>query len=144
MKKIFLLFAAVTLMYSAQAQELGVRWGDVAGNDIAIDGLISLGDYSRVHANVSFGDGVGVDAIWDFMYKPLGDAPLNWYAGVGPSAFIHSDYFGLGASGELGLSYNFDFPMSISADWRPTFWILEDTDFRADGFGINVRYVFGQ
>jgi hypothetical protein len=35
-------------------------------------------------------------------------------------------------------------PISLSADWRPTFWIIEDTDFRGGGFGLNARYVFGQ
>jgi hypothetical protein len=27
-------------------------------------------------------------------------------------------------------------------DYRPTFWIVEETDFDAGGFGLNIRYVF--
>jgi len=53
--------------------------------------------------------------------------------------------FWLGASGELGLSYKFNqVPISLSADWRPTFWIIDTTDFHGGGFGVNVRYVFGK
>jgi len=30
------------------------------------------------------------------------------------------------------------------ADWRPSFIIIENTDFEAGWFGFNVRYVFGK
>ncbi|MFY0628189.1 MAG: outer membrane insertion C- signal [Reichenbachiella sp.] len=147
MKKLFVLLAAITVSYVSQAQfvqEVGVRFGDVSGNNFAVDGLLATGEFSRIHANVSFGDGVGVDAIWDFLYKPVGaEEVLKWYVGAGPSMFI-GDPFSLGISGEVGLEYEFNFPMSISADWRPTFVLLENTDFKAGGFGVNVRYVFGQ
>ncbi len=143
MKKILVLFAAVTLSCAAQAQEVGIRWGDALGNNYAVDGIIALGDYSRIHADVTFGDGIGLEALYDFLYRPVGDSPINWYVGVGPSMRL-DDPFVLGVSGEIGLAYYFDFPMSISADWRPTFVIIEDTDFNTGGFGINLRYVFGQ
>jgi hypothetical protein len=77
------------------------------------------------------------------MFKPLGGEAFHWYAGVGASTLI-DDPFKLGASGELGLYYKFNgAPLSLSADWRPVFYIIEDTDFSASGFGLNVRYVFG-
>jgi len=34
--------------------------------------------------------------------------------------------------------------MVIGADWRPSFIIIEETDFEAGWFGLNVRYVFGK
>ena len=143
MKKLFTLIAAVILITSiASAQsELGIRWGDVSGGDVALDALISIGQYSRLHADVSFGNGVGIDLLWDFLYRPLGGEAFNWYAGVGPFVVI-DDPFQLGVVGELGLEYKFKFPISISADWRPSFRIIENTDFSAGGFGLNVRYVF--
>jgi hypothetical protein len=144
MKKLILLFAFVTVCTVTKAQELGIRFGDVVGNDVAIDALFSTGKFSRVHADVSFGDGVGIEAVWDFLYRPLSGEAFNWYAGVDATTFIHDDLFLLGANGEIGLSYKFNgVPISLSADWRPVFYIIEDTDFRADGFGVNVRYVFG-
>ena len=79
--------------------------------------------------------------VVDFLYKPLGDTPLKWYAGVGPYA-VFGDPFTLGVVGEVGLEYRFDAPISVSADWRPAFSIIENTDFHAGGFGLNVRYIF--
>ena len=144
MRKLLTILFFVGAYSFTQAQELGVRFGDVLGNNVAVDALFSSGKFSRVHADVSFGTGVGVEALWDFVYRPLGGEAFYWYAGAGPSMLIDSPFW-LGASGELGLSYTFNqVPISLSADWRPTFWIIDNTEFRGGGFGVNVRYVFGK
>lgn len=142
MKKLLFLSAIIVAsLTTAQAQEVGIRFGEGV-NNVAVDGIFSTGKFSRIHADVSFGDGVGVDLLWDFMYRPVGDVQgLDWYVGAGPSLWL-GDPFGLGAAGEVGIEYHFDFPMAIGVDWRPTFWILEDTNFSADSFGLNIRYVF--
>ena len=130
-------------VFAGRAQELGIRFGNALGNknSAAIDGVFALGKFSRIHADVSFGNGVGVEALWDFLYRPLSDSPINWYVGVGPSAFL-GDPFILGASGEIGLEYRFkDAPLAIGLDWRPTFIIIENTNF-TNSFGLNVWYVF--
>jgi len=133
------LFALVTV---SSAQELGIRFGDATGGNVAVDAVFSLGSWSRVHGDVSFGNsGVGVDLLWDFIYQPLSGEAFNWYAGVGPFVWI-GDPFQLGVVGELGLEYRFQFPLSLSADWRPSFRIIDNTDFSASGFGLNVRYIF--
>lgn len=143
MKKLLIILTLISVCSAAKAQELGIRFGDVVGNDVAVDALFSVGEFSRIHADVSFGNGVGVEALWDFLYRPLGGEAFKWYVGVGTSMWL-DDPFLLGASGEIGLAYTFNgVPISLSADWRPVFYIIEDTDFRADGFGINLRYVFG-
>lgn len=144
MKKLLLLVAFLSLGKLSTAQELGIRLGEVVGNTVAIDGMVSLGEFSRVHADISFGDGLGVEALYDFLYKPLGAEAFNWYVGAGPSMLI-DDPFYLGLSGEIGLDYHFNaVPLSLSLDWRPTFWLIEETDLSGRGFGLNVRYVFGQ
>jgi hypothetical protein len=145
MKKLLTILAFIVVCSAAQAQELGIRFGDVLGNSVAIDALFNAGKFSRIHADVSFGNnGVGIEALWDFLYRPLGNEAFNWYVGVGPSVGFF-DEFVLGASGEIGLEYTFNtVPISLSADWRPTFVIVENTDFWAGGFGFNVRYVFGK
>lgn len=128
----------------SKAQEIGLRFGDVSAGNIAIDGIFSTGEFSRIHADVSFGNGLGVDALWDFVYRPLGDEALNWYAGVGPYIQI-ADPFWFGAVGEIGVDYQFSaIPISLSIDWRPAVSIVEVTDLHAGGFGINVRYVIGK
>lgn len=144
MKKLLVLFAFLAFGKLAVAQELGIRIGDVVGNTVAVDALFQAGEFSRIHADVSFGDGVGLEALYDFLYKPLGAEVFNWYVGVGPSMLIDDPFF-LGVSGEIGLDYHFNgVPLSLSADWRPTIWLIEETEFGAGGFGLNVRYVFGQ
>ncbi|WP_206082001.1 hypothetical protein [Maribellus sediminis] len=145
MKKGLLVLAIVMgSILASNAQELGVRFGDVSGGNVAIDGIFSTGQFSRLHADVSFGNGVGVDLLWDFIYRPLGGEAFNWYAGVGPYIQI-DDPFWFGAVGELGLAYTFNsIPISLSIDWRPALSIVEKTDFHFGGFGLNIRYVFGQ
>ncbi|WP_066627712.1 outer membrane insertion C- signal [Labilibacter marinus] len=146
MRKAFLItviaFFAISYVH---AQEVGLRFGDVSGGNVAIDGVFSTGNFSRIHADVSFGNGgMGIDALWDFLYMPLGKEAFNWYVGAGPYAFIGND-FALGAVGEIGLEYQFkEVPLVVGADWRPGLQIIDNTNLFAGGFGLNVRWVFGK
>jgi hypothetical protein len=145
MKKLMFALFAIGISFSSYSQELGIRFGNVAGGNVAVDGLFSTGKFSRVHANLAFGNnGFGVEGVWNFLYKPLGGEAFFWYVGVGASMRIEEDKFLLGPNGEIGLEYKFNtIPISLSGDWRPRFWIVENTDFDAGGFGFNIRYVFG-
>ena len=145
MKKVFLIaILSLTTFFYCNAQELGVRFGYFSAGSAAVDGVFSLAQFSRIHADVSFYEGgVGIEALWDFVYKPLSTEAFNWYAGVGPYMEI-SDPFYLGIKGELGLEYRFnEVPIVIGADWRPGFSIIETTNFYGGGCGFNIRYVFG-
>lgn len=144
MKKVLLVAFAVVTMGSLSAQEVGIRFGGVNGaGGAAIDAVFGTGA-SRIHADLGFySDGVGIDVLWDLLYKPLSGEAFNWYVGVGPSALI-SDDFWLGVSGEIGLEYRFNgVPIVLGVDWRPTFWIIDDSRFGADSFGLNARWSFG-
>ncbi len=145
MKRI-LLVATLTIftLGMANAQELGLRFGQVSGGNVAVDGIFSTGQFSRIHADVSFGNsGVGIDALWDFLYRPLGDEAFNWYVGAGPYTFIGNS-FDLGIAGEIGLEYRFaGAPLALGADWRPYFELIDETSLHAGGFGLNIRWVFG-
>ncbi len=145
MRKLFLVFIFVFGAFcSGHAQELGLRFGDVSGGNVAVDAIWSTGKFNRLHGNVSFGNGVGVDALWDFLYRPVGGEAFNWYVGAGPYTFI-GDHFALGAVGEIGLEYRFNgIPLAIGGDWRPALRLIEDTDVVWHGFGFNVRYVFNK
>ncbi len=128
----------------SQAQELGVRFGGMSGyGGVALDGTLGAGS-GRIHADLGFfNSGFAAEALWDLLYKPLGGEAFNWYLGVGPSLAIWNDAFQLGVSGEAGIEYHFSgAPLSLGIDYRPTFWILENTDFQAGGFGLNLRFVF--
>ena len=146
MKKVILISIFIISTVISRGQEIGIRFGDNIGGNVAIDGVFALGEFSRIHADVSFGHGgLGIEALWDFVHSPLGTAKgLTWYAGVGPFLWI-DDPFWMGVSGEIGLEYKFDgAPIVIGIDWRPSISIIEETDFWADKFGFNVRYVFGE
>ena len=136
---VLLIFAGA---YAAMGQEVGIRFGDVNGSNAAVDGIFSTGRFSRIHADVSFSSGIGVDALWDFLYRPIDEEEFFWYVGAGPFIFLGDD-FALGAAGEIGIEYHFmQAPVALGLDWRPYFRIMDNTDVFFGGFGFNVRYVF--
>ena len=67
MKKLFVVFVFALAAHTATSQELGIRFGDVAGNDVALDAVFKTGKFNRIHADVSFGSGVGVEAQWGIL-----------------------------------------------------------------------------
>jgi len=140
-KSIVALFIVVILTGSVHAQEIGVRFGDIVGNNVAVDAVFGSHGY-RVHADVSFGDGVGVEALLDLVVRPLKGEAFHFYLGAGGFTWL-GDPFRLGFSGELGLEYRFNsVPIAIGLDWRPALRLIDETKFIADRFGFNVRFVF--
>ena len=140
-KRVILIFAALFFgAITTQAQELGLRFGQINGNDVALDAIFSTGEFSRVHGNLSFGqNGLGVDALWNPIYDDIPDTDFKWYAGFGPSVYL-SDNFRLGAAGEVGVEYAFpEVPITLGLDFRPYLFLVEVTEFRA-GFGFNARW----
>lgn len=140
-----LLILSVTFFFcSVRAQELGLRFGGINDNlGVAVDGVFNI-NQSRIHADFGvYRGGVGVDILWDLIYKPMPIESFNWYLGIGPSAYIGNP-FALGIAGEVGLEYRLaQYPIVLSIDWRPTFWLIEATQIKGDSFGLNVRWDFG-
>jgi len=139
--RVILIFAALFFgAITTQGQELGLRFGHINGNDVALDGIFSTGEFSRVHGNLSFGqNGLGLDAIWNPIYDDIPETDFKWYAGFGPSVYL-SDNFRLGAAGEVGVEYAFsEVPITLGLDFRPYLFLVEVTEFRA-GFGFNARW----
>ena len=97
MKKTLLLLCLLQCsVVLCSAQEVGVRLGNISGGNVALDAVFSTTKFSRIHTDISFGDGVGIDLIWDFHYKRLGSEAFNWYIGLGPYSFLGTPF-------ELGL-----------------------------------------
>ncbi len=126
--------------FSTQAQQLGARFGHINGNNVALDAVFTTGEFSRVHANVSFGqNGLGLDALWNPIYDKIPDSKFNWYAGFGPSVYLSED-FRFGGAGEVGIEHAFaKVPITLGLDFRPYLFLVEVTEFRA-GFGLNARW----
>lgn len=128
---------------TSNAQEFGVRFGGINGSGgIGVDAAFGLGQYSRIHSDLGiYKNGLGLNALWDFVNRPLSDEALNWYLGIGPSMYIGNNSW-LGISGEIGLEYRFlSVPIAFGIDWRPTYWLANNKRFGADSFGINIRFI---
>ena len=95
-----------------------------------------------MHGDVSFGDGVGVEILVDVVMRPLAGEAFYYYLGIGAFSWI-GDPFRLGVSAELGLEYRFNkLPIAIGLDWRPALRVIDNTEFFADRFGVNIRVIF--
>ena len=142
MSRVVFLIFLLNFTGQLMAQEIGVRFGDMFGNHIAIDGTIPIKE-KRIHASISFGDNVGLDLVYDFLVEPMFRSPdLRYYVGIGVSTLFASEYK-LGVAGELGLEYGFPrTPLVIGLDYRPAIIVLEKMDFNYAHFGLNARYVF--
>jgi hypothetical protein len=140
--KLFALLMGIVILSTleSQAQEIGLRFGQLNGNNVAVDGIFATGKFSRIHANVSFGgNGLGIDALWNPIYEDIPDTDFKWYAGFGPSIYLADD-FRFGGAGEVGAEYAFtEVPITVGLDFRPYLFLIEQTEFRA-GFGLNVRW----
>lgn len=141
-KSFLVLFLLIIFsLVKTNAQEIGIRGGDLSGGNIALDAVVLTSEFSRIHTDVSFGGDIGVDLIWDFIYRPLGDGDFNIYAGVGAFT-LFTDPITAGAVGEIGFEYRFpSVPIALGIDWRPLFSVVEETEFIPEGFGFNLRYI---
>lgn len=142
MHKVFLFFCLIFFSYQVSAQEIGIRFGDMTGNNIGIDATIPIKD-KRIHTTVSFGSNVGLDLIYDFAVASMFRSPdLRYYAGIGLTTLFASE-FKLGVMGEVGIEYSFPrTPISVGLDYRPAIIVIEKMDFIYGNFGLNVRYRF--
>lgn len=129
MRKILVLLISLTTGVTF-SQEVGLRFGEFVDNNIAIDAVFDF-DGKRIHADASFGEYyLGVTAIYDFIHAPIEASNFYYYVGAGATTSLplKSDAgFWLGATGEAGVEYKFDFPMVIGMDYRPTLYLIKET-----------------
>ena len=94
------------------------------GSSVAIDSVFTTTDFTRIHADISFVNGVGVDALLDFIYQPIEEKVLHGYVGAGPYAFS-GEPLETGFTAEVGWAYQFKNVLLILVmDWRPAVQIL--------------------
>lgn len=160
MKKIIL--SAIMLLglaFSAQAQDisknaLGLRIGDNDGLGTEISYQRGLGKNNRLELDLGWRssnnvDGFKLAGLYQWVWNIEGG--FNWYAGAGGGVGTWSyedngnkdsgSYFF--AAGDIGIEYNFDFPLQLSLDFRPELYFNND-DFIDDNFGpdiaLGIRY----
>jgi hypothetical protein len=146
---------------TSQAQDisdnaLGLRLGDNDGFGGEISYQRKLSSDNRLELDLGWRNSKNVDAIklaglYQWVWNI--DGGFNWYAGVGGGLGTWSyDTNGfsdngtiLFAAGDIGIEYNFDFPLQLSLDFRPELYFNSD-DYREDSFGpdlaLGIRYRF--
>jgi hypothetical protein len=84
-----------------------------------------------------------IQGFYEYHRDIQGAPGLKWFAGVGAGAAIaeNNSFFLLKPEG--GLDYKIDdVPLSFSFDWRPTFFIGDNSDFEPGRFGLGIRFCF--
>lgn len=162
MKKVILsAFMLLGLAGSTQAQDisknaLGLRLGDNDGFGGEISYQRRLSSTNRIEADLGWRNSSDFDAfklagIYQWIWNI--DGGFNWYAGVGGGFGSWSNAVNgvsdsgtlLFAAGDLGIEYNFDFPLQLSLDIRPELY-FNSKEYRKDSFGpdlaLGIRYQF--
>ncbi len=124
------------------SQEIGLRFGEMTGNNVAIEGAISWQE-TRIHSNISFGDTVGIDFVFNFVFLPVFEIDnFYYYLGIGITSIFGNNFY-LGGLGEVGVEYRFvNSPIALGLDYKPAVLVLPKTDYVWTNIGFNIRYVF--
>lgn len=148
MKKIILSLVVVFASLSfakAQDNAIGLRFG--WGTEVSFQRM--LNDSKRIELDLGLwgldfdNPSLFLSGIyhWVFDLSQLADG-FKWYVGPGAGIGLYSKDFSVRALGQLGIEYNFKFPLQLSLDWSPTLIIIPDVDFGFQGVSLGVRYKF--
>ncbi|MGY6648548.1 hypothetical protein [Wenyingzhuangia sp. IMCC45574] len=140
MQKIFFTLLLVFISSKSFSQEIGIRFGEFTNSNVAIDGIVNFDDNSRLHGDITFGNGIGANLLYDFKVDAIDKTDFQYYFGLGLGTFI-GDPFVLGINGETGVEYLFKkTPITLGVDWRPQLNIIAKTELKILQFGVNIRY----
>lgn len=136
---------------------IGLRIGDSDGFGTEISYQRALGENNRLEADLGYRSGnrfsaYRITGIYQWVWNI--DGGFNWYAGVGGGVgnFSFDDDFPGGSdedsffafvSGDIGIEYDFDFPLILSLDFRPEIGINNAVDDDLDfDIALGIRYQF--
>ncbi|MCM8570073.1 hypothetical protein NE848_11840 [Gramella jeungdoensis] len=134
---------------------IGLRIGDNngIGTEVSYQRAIG-GDNNRLELDLGWRDTRNYDAIklvglYQWVWNIEGG--FNWYVGAGAGIGNDSDKFedthdGLFAliAGDIGIEYNFDFPLLLSLDFRPEITFSDYINRKDLGpdIALGIRYQF--
>jgi hypothetical protein len=155
---LFLFAASGLFAQNISDHALGLRLGDSDGFGAEISYQKSIARYNRLELDLGWRDSRNWDAfklagIYQWVRKL--DGNFNWYYGVGGGLgnvdydpdFDTDDDGGLFifGAGDIGVEYNFDFPLLLSIDLRPEIGLVGYNGF-SDNFdfdiALGIRYQF--
>jgi hypothetical protein len=153
MKKILALLFFYSTMSGAIAQDYNAAIGLRGGlyNGVTFRKMLSSSEAFEAILSARY-VGFKVTGLYEIQ-KPFPSVQrLNWYFGFGAHASgYQTNKFNktipsntteiiLGADGVLGMEYNFDFPLNLSLDWKPSVDLIGYGRFLADEFALSARY----
>lgn len=160
-KTIFIWILFISGMHAVTAQNssphaLGLRVGDNDGFGTEVNYQRALGDTNRLELGLGWRDAANFNAyrlagIYQWVWNLKGN--LNWYAGVGAaigsfdfdsnSGYEDDSSLFANAAGNIGIEYDFNFPLILSLDFRPEIGLVNDVDdsFEFD-LALGIRYQF--
>ncbi len=129
-KLVLFLFAALSsaVLVAQTEKAIGVRFG--AGGEVSYQH--PLGDNNRVELDLGLSQqSFGLNGIYHWV-NDLSDwtEGMSWYYGPGATVgytnatTLHASGLALGLVGQVGLEYKFEFPLQLSIDYRPTFYLM--------------------
>jgi len=156
------------LSFTSNAQRmsknaLGLRFGgdtENSGFEISYQRKLSEGNRFEVdlgwrNNNHDNYDAFKLTGLYEWVWTI--DGGFNWFvgAGAGIGNYSYNDYYHKGhyyseddlfatLSGDIGIEYNFDFPLQIALDLRPEIYFgdyYHDDDFRSN-LALSLRYRF--
>ncbi|MBQ2440926.1 MAG: hypothetical protein II502_01885 [Paludibacteraceae bacterium] len=168
MKRILLIIITIlsvnSLSYAGGPRAIGANLG--GGFDFSYQHAIGTKNMLDISAGFpwaamsGYGFGLGGGVTFDWI-NPFNtqihweeDGEWNWYMGIGASGgllFGKDTEQGTGAYtgllGHIGVEYDFEFPLQLSLDWRPTMgvYINGGSEFYMPGLfaiSLGVRYKF--
>lgn len=158
MKKLLLvIFVVFGFSLSSHAQSvaqnaLGLRLGDSDGFGTEISYQRGLSENNRLELDLGWvnrhrHDAFRLVGVYQWVWNI--EAGFNWYAGVGAgigARDFHNNYSGNGffglLAGDIGIEYDFDFPLLISLDFRPEIGLDDYHDDLGFDIALGLRYQF--
>ena len=160
MKKLVfsILFSFCVLAFAnAQSNAIGVRQQfNVIGSEYSFNASLQLGisSLNRVEFGLGFDTypAFCASAVYQWVFDLSQLEPgFNWYTGVGGGFLAYGEKLypynkggaNIGVLGILGMEYNFDFPLQVSVDFCPGFYVGSEPRKNFEfSIGISARYRF--
>lgn len=133
---------------------IGLRLGDNDGLGAEVSYQLGLNEVNRLELDLGWRESNNVDVIklagiYQWVWNI--DQGFNWYAGPG-GGLVFVSYNGpdgedyndthLFIAGDIGLEYNFNFPLLLSLDFRPEIGFGENDDDLNFDIALGIRYQF--
>ncbi len=149
---------AATQAQTISENALGLRFGGGNGYGAEVSYQRALGDNNRLELDLGWRndrsryDSFKIAGLYQWVWNIEGG--FNWYAGLGGGVgsvkdnrrddLRRDDGTFVFLAGDIGIEYNFDFPLLISLDFRPEFGFsdYDVIDNFSPDVAIGVRYQF--